>query len=50
VEQFSRMHGVTGLGRMDDYHRRLAVEGTVFRAAAEYLGKEPWEVGPDLRH
>ena len=28
-------------------HRRMMIEGAVFRAAAQYLGKDPWDLGPD---
>lgn len=35
------------LHRNDDLHRRIAVEGAVFRAAAEYLGRDPWDLGPE---
>lgn len=35
----------------DEWQERFAAEGAVFRAAAEYLGKDPWEVAPDrFRH
>jgi hypothetical protein len=33
-------------GHDDSAHRRVAVESAVFRAAAEYVGREPWELGP----
>ncbi|WP_366937533.1 hypothetical protein [uncultured Microbacterium sp.] len=38
------------LGRMargDELQRRMIIEGCVFRAAAEYLGREPWDLGPE---
>ena len=41
------------LGRQleDEWQERFAAEAAVFRAAAEYLGKDPWEVAPDrYRH
>lgn len=41
VERLSRPH------REDDLHRRMIVEGVVFRAAAEYLDRDPWDLGPD---
>lgn len=31
----------------DDVHERMAIEGSVFRAAAEYLDRDPWDLGPD---
>ena len=30
----------------DDLHRRMYVEGCVFRAVAELLGKDPWDLAP----
>ena len=30
-----------------DWHERFTVEGAVYRAVAEYLGRDPWEVAPD---
>ncbi|MDX2377040.1 metallopeptidase family protein [Microbacterium sp. LRZ72] len=41
VERLSRPH------QEDDLHRRMIVEGIVFRAAAEYLDRDPWDLGPD---
>ena len=34
-------------GHDDAAHRRMAVEGAVFQAAARYIGREPWELDPD---
>ncbi|WP_426183952.1 hypothetical protein [Microbacterium sp. TWP3-1-2b2] len=34
-------------GHDDAMHRRIAIESAVFRAAAEYVGKDPWEFGSD---
>jgi hypothetical protein len=34
-------------GHDDAAHRRMAIEGAVFRAAAEYVGREPWDLGHD---
>jgi hypothetical protein len=34
-------------GHDDDLHRRIAIESAVFRAAAEYVGRDPWELGPN---
>lgn len=31
----------------DAWHRQIAIEGAVFRAAAELIGRDPWEVAPD---
>lgn len=31
-------------GHDDTLHRRMAVEAATFRAAAEYVGREPWEI------
>jgi hypothetical protein len=37
--------------RSDDLRRRMLVESMVFRAVAELLGKDPWELAPDrFRH
>lgn len=33
--------------RDDDLHRRMMVESCVFRAAADYLDRDPWDLGPD---
>ncbi|WP_418887766.1 hypothetical protein [Microbacterium schleiferi] len=41
LERLSHLH------RNDDLHRRMMIEGAVFRAAAQYLGKDPWDLGPD---
>lgn len=41
IERLSRLH------RVDDLHRRMVIESCVFRAAAEYLGKDPWDLGPE---
>ncbi len=35
------------LHREDDLHRRMVIEGSVFRAAAEYLDRDPWDLGPE---
>ncbi|MBO0979407.1 metallopeptidase family protein [Microbacterium sp. SD291] len=34
-------------GHDDGTHRRMAIESAVFRAAAEYVGREPWDLGHD---
>lgn len=41
IERFGRLH------RADDFHRRIQIEGAVFRAAGEYLDRDPWDLGPD---
>ncbi|GAB2841937.1 metallopeptidase family protein [Microbacterium insulae] len=41
VERLSRLH------RTDDLHRRMMIESCVFRAAAEYLDRDPWDLGPE---
>lgn len=41
IERLSHLH------RDDDLHRRMMVESCVFRAAAEYLDRDPWDLGPD---
>jgi hypothetical protein len=45
IERLSRLH------RYDDFHKRMMVESCVFRAVAELLGKDPWELAPErFRH
>ena len=45
IERLSRLH------RYDDLHKRMMIESCVFRAVAELLGKEPWDLAPDrFRH
>ncbi|GAA5095794.1 hypothetical protein GCM10025760_28520 [Microbacterium yannicii] len=41
IERLSHLH------RDDELHRRMLVEGAVFRAAAEYLDRDPWDLGPE---
>ena len=42
---------LTKLHRDDELHRRMYIEGCVFRAVAELLGKDPWDLAPDrFRH
>jgi hypothetical protein len=41
IERLSHMH------RDDEMHRRMMIEGCVFRAAAEYLDRDPWDLGPE---
>lgn len=41
IERLGQLH------REDDLHRRMLIEGTVFRAAADYLDRDPWDLGPD---
>ncbi|MEV8266675.1 metallopeptidase family protein [Microbacterium sp. NPDC076911] len=41
IERLSHLH------RNDDLHKRIMIEGCVFRAAAEYLERDPWDLGPD---
>ena len=40
IERLSRLH------RYDDLHKRMMVESCVFRAVAELLGKDPWDLAP----
>jgi len=45
IQRLSRLH------RNDELHRRMLIEGCVFRAVAELLGKDPWDLAPDrFRH
>lgn len=32
-------------GHDDSAHRKMAIESAVFRAAAEFVGREPWDLG-----
>ncbi len=41
IERLSRLH------RYDDLHKRMMIESCVFRAVAELLGKDPWDLAPD---
>lgn len=43
IERLSRMH------RNDAEHRRMLVESMVFRATAEYVGRDPWDLDRDGR-
>ena len=36
--------------RVDQLGFRMMVEGMVFRAAAEFTGRDPWELGPTRWH
>lgn len=45
IERLSRLH------RYDEIHKRMMVESCVFRAVAELLGKDPWDLAPErFRH
>ncbi|MEP6479798.1 MAG: metallopeptidase family protein [Rhodoglobus sp.] len=45
IERLSRLH------RHDDMHKRMMIESCVFRAVAELLGKDPWDLAPErFRH
>lgn len=45
IQRLSHLH------RDDEPHRRMMVESCVFRAVAELLGKDPWDLAPDrFRH
>ncbi|WP_460774842.1 metallopeptidase family protein [Microbacterium sp. GXF7504] len=41
IERLGHLH------RDDDMHRRMMIESCVFRAAAEYLDRDPWDLGPE---
>ena len=41
IERLNHLH------REDDEHRRMMIEGCVFRAAAQYLDRDPWDLGPE---
>ncbi len=45
IERMAHLH------RDDEWHRRSFIESCVFRAVAELLGKDPWEIAPErYRH
>lgn len=44
IQRVMRLH------RNDELHRNMAIESCVFHAIAEYLGKDPWELGGDFGH
>lgn len=45
IQRLSKLH------RNDELHQRMLVESCVFRAVAELLGKDPWDLAPDrYRH
>ncbi len=45
IERLAHLH------RDDELHRRMLVESCVFRAVAELLGKDPWDLAPErFRH
>ncbi|WP_434179280.1 metallopeptidase family protein [Clavibacter michiganensis] len=41
IERLAHLH------EEDEYHQRALVEGCVYRAVAELLGKDPWDLAPD---
>jgi hypothetical protein len=41
IERLARLH------RTDDLHRRMVIESCVFRAVAELLGTDPWDLAPE---
>lgn len=41
IERMGHLH------RNDELHRRMMIEGCVFRAVAEYLDRDPWDLGPE---
>lgn len=45
IERMAHLH------KDDDWHRRSFIESCVFRAVAELLGKDPWDIAPErYRH
>ena len=44
IERLSHLHVD------DEAHQRMYVEGCVFKAVAELLGKDPWDLAPDRFH
>jgi len=41
IQRLTRLH------HNDELHQRMVVESCVFRAVAELLGKDPWDLAPD---
>lgn len=41
IERLAKLH------RRDDWHQRMLIESYVFRAVAELLGRDPWDLSPD---
>jgi len=45
IERLAHLH------KDDEWHRRSFIEACVFRAVAEFLGRDPWEIAPErYRH
>jgi hypothetical protein len=45
IERLAHLH------KDDEWHRRSLIESCVFRAVAELLGKDPWDIAPErYRH
>lgn len=45
------MERMAHLHRDDEWHRRSYIESCVFRAVAELLGRDPWDIAPErYRH
>jgi hypothetical protein len=45
IERLAHLH------RNDQAHKRMMIESCVFRAVAELIGKDPWDLAPDrFRH
>lgn len=41
IQRLSKLH------RDDEMHQRMMIESCVFRAVAELLDKDPWDISPD---
>ncbi|MGA1813663.1 MULTISPECIES: metallopeptidase family protein [unclassified Frondihabitans] len=46
IERLARPHETRSVGD-DPWQHRMLVEGYVFRAVGDFLGKDPWELAPD---
>ncbi|WP_207454722.1 metallopeptidase family protein [Desertivibrio insolitus] len=45
IERMAHLH------KNDEWHRRSLIESCVFRAVAELLGRDPWDIAPErYRH
>ncbi|WP_111718523.1 metallopeptidase family protein [Homoserinimonas sp. OAct 916] len=44
IQRLSKLH------RNDEFHQRMMIESCVFRAVAELMGKDPWDLAPGGFH
>lgn len=46
IERLARLHESRQPSEAD-WHHRMVIEGYVFRAVGDLLGKDPWDLAPD---